>query len=269
MRSTRLLSIYKRYWQVNWAEQWQYRANLLMYLAFWLVSPITYLAVWTTIANAQGSVNGLTAADFAAYYLTLLPVDILTSSITIHILAWKIQEGTISNELLQPVHPVLTNTFVNNIAFKVLQLLVFVPVWIMLVLLFHPALTYSWQSMLLVVPALVMGFIIRFLMDGVITIIAFWTTRVWAIYNMNSAVSVMLNGGFVPLALLPIAVQAVAQFLPYQLSVSFPILLLLNHLTPDKIVLNFGLQVVWLGVLYALFTFMWRRAIKQYSAVGA
>ena len=121
-----MLNIYKQFWNVNWAQQWQYRANLIMYLAYWIVSPITYLAVWTTIANAQGSVNGMTAANFAAYYLTLLPVDILTSSINIFVMAPKIQDGTISNDLLQPVHPVLTNLLTNNVAFKALQLMVFV-----------------------------------------------------------------------------------------------------------------------------------------------
>jgi hypothetical protein len=71
-----MLRIYKRLWQITWAEQWQYRANLLMYLLYWLVSPIVYLAVWVTIANQQGSVNGLTANDFITYYLTLLVVDL-------------------------------------------------------------------------------------------------------------------------------------------------------------------------------------------------
>lgn len=264
-----MLSIYKRFWQVNWAEQWQYRANLVMYLAYWLVSPITYLAVWTTIANAQGSVSGLTAADFAAYYLTLLPVDVLTSSIVIHLLGWKIQNGTISNELLQPVHPVLTNTLVNNVAFKALQLIVFVPIWIVLVLLFHPAFTYTWESLLLAVPAVIVGFAIRFLIDAMITLIAFWTTRVWAISSLNDAISTLLNGGFVPLALMPAGVQAIAGILPYQLGASFPILLLLNQLPPERIVLNYGLQALWLIALYALFGFVWRRAVKQYSAVGA
>lgn len=264
-----MLAIYKRFWQMNWAEQWQYRANLLMYLAYWVVSPIVYLAVWTTIANAQGSVNGMTAADFAAYYLILLPVDIATASITIHVLAYKIQEGTISNELLQPVHPVLTNTLVNNIAFKALQLIVFVPVWLILVALFRPNLTITPASLLLAVPALVMGFGIRFLIDSSITLVAFWTTRVWALWNLENAVASMLNGSFVPLTLLPTWAQTLAQVLPFQLSMSFPVLLILNQLSPQQIALNFGLQVVWLIALYVLFTWVWRRAIKQYSAVGA
>src|SRR5262245_55500911 len=112
-----MVRIYQRLWQVNWAEQWQYRANLSMYLLYWMVSPIVYLAVWTAVARSQGSVGGLTANDFATYYLLLLLVDVMTSEITIHILGYKVQDGSLSGELLLPMHPVLTRTLVNNIAF--------------------------------------------------------------------------------------------------------------------------------------------------------
>jgi ABC-2 type transport system permease protein len=78
------------------------------------------LAVWTTVATSQGNVNGLTANDFVTYYLTLLIVDTLTSDITIHILAYKIQDGTLAGELLKPVHPILTGSLINNLAFKAL-----------------------------------------------------------------------------------------------------------------------------------------------------
>lgn len=264
-----MLTIYKRFWQVNWAEQWQYRANLVMYLAYWLVSPIVYLSVWTTIANANGSVNGLTSADFAAYYLTLLPVDISTASITIHILGYKIQEGTISNELLQPVHPVLINTLTNNIAFKALQLIVFVPIWLGLVLLFQPQFTATPASLLMAIPAIIMAFFLRFLIDSTITLVAFWTTRVWALHNLYYAVDSMLSGLFVPLALMPGWVQTVAGVLPFQLGVSFPVLLINNKLSPEQVALNFALQIAWIAVLLTLFRFVWRRALRQFSAVGA
>lgn len=264
-----MLNVYKRFWHVHWAEQWQYRASLLMYLSYWLVSPITYLAVWTTIANAQGSVNGLTAADFAAYYLTLLPIDLLTSSMTVYYISFKVQDGSMSNDLLRPVHPVLTGALVNNIAFKALQMMAFVPIWILLVVLFRPALTYTWQSLLLAVPVVVLSFLIRFLLESTITLISFWTTRMWSIYQFDTAISMMLNGAFVPLALMPGWVQIIAQILPYQLGLSFPVLLILNQMPTETIVRNLGLQLFWVGILYALFTFVWRRALKRYSAVGA
>ena len=91
-----MLLIIKRLWQVNWAEQWQYRANLLMYLLYWLVSPIVYLAVWTSIAKVKGDVNGFTANDFTTYYMVLLIADQFTSNIVIHSFGYKIQDGSLS-----------------------------------------------------------------------------------------------------------------------------------------------------------------------------
>src|SRR5512140_575164 len=123
-----MFNIFRRLWQVNWAEQWQYRANLIMYLLYWLVSPVIYLAVWTSIARSKGNVNGYTVNDFVTYYMLLLIVDQITSNIIIHIFAYKIQDGTLSVELIRPIHPMLTNALVNTVAFKVLTILGLIPV---------------------------------------------------------------------------------------------------------------------------------------------
>jgi len=233
-----MIEIFKRLWQINWAEQWQYRANLLMYLLYWLVSPIIYLAVWTTVARANGSVNGLTANDFTAYYLVLLVVDVLTSQITIFLLAWRIEDGSLANLLVQPIHPVLTHVLVNNLAFKALNLLA-------------------------------LGFIILFLLGATITSIAFWTTRVWAVYNFYTAMFSLLAGQFVPLALLPPVLQAIARLMPFQLALYFPIQLLLGKVPPGDALVNIGLQAIWAVAAYVLFRLVWRAGVKRFSAVGA
>jgi len=265
-----MLQIYRRLWQVNWAEQWQYRANLLMYLLYWLVSPVVYLAVWTTVASSQGTVNGLSANDFITYYLTLLIVDTLTSDITIYILAYKIQDGTLAGELLKPIHPILTNTLVNNLAFKTLTLMVLIPVWLVLCLLFRP--DYSAVtplSLLLAIPAIALGFAIRFLLDATITCVAFWTTRVYALGEFFFAIVVLFAGQFVPLDLMPPFIQRIAQFLPFQLFIYFPIQLILGKLPAEVIARDFAMGVVWFGIALALFQVTWRAGVKRFSAVGA
>ena len=265
-----MLRIYQRMWQVNWAEQWQYRANLLMYLLYWLVSPIVYLAVWSTVATSQGEVGGLTANDFVTYYLTLLIVDTLTSDITIHLLAYKIQDGTLSGDLLKPVHPILTNILVNNLAFKALTFMVLIPVWLVLCLLFQPDFSgVTAQSLLLAVPALVLGFGISFLLGATITCIAFWTTRVYALNEFYYALIVLFAGQFVPLDLMPRLIQQIAWVLPFQLFKYFPIQLILGRLPPEVIVRNFLLALLWLGLSLALFLWVWRNGVKRFSAVGA
>jgi ABC-2 type transport system permease protein len=265
-----MLRIYQRLWQVNWAEQWQYRANLLMYLLYWLVSPVVYLAVWTTVANSQGDVNGLTANDFVTYYLTLLIVDTLTSDITIHILAYKIQDGTLAGDLLKPVHPILTSTLVNNLAFKALTLMVLIPVWLVLCLLVRPDFSaVTAGSLLLAVPAVVLGFGINFLLGATLTCVAFWTTRVFALAEFYWAIVVLFSGQFVPLELMPPAIQRIAQFLPFQLLKYFPVQLILNKLPPEVIARDFAIGVVWFVAALALFLVVWRAGLKRFSAVGA
>jgi ABC-2 type transport system permease protein len=265
-----MLRIYQRFWQVNWAEQWQYRANLVMYLLYWLVSPIVYLAVWTTIANSQGSVNGFTANDFTTYYLTLLIVDQLTSEISLHLLASKIQDGTLAGELLRPVHPILTNTLMNNLAFKALVFMAFVPVWLVLYLIFQP--DYSMvtaQSILMSLPVIVLGFSINFLMGATITCLAFWTTRIYSLSEFFFGVSLLFSGQFVPLDLMPPTIQSIASFLPYQFMIYLPVQIILGRVPPEQLLPKLGLGLAWLLVFFILFRLVWRAGLKRFSAVGA
>jgi ABC-2 type transport system permease protein len=265
-----MLKIYQRLWQVNWAEQWQYRANLVMYLLYWLVSPVVYLAVWTAVANSQGSVKGLTANDFVTYYMTLLIVDQLTSEITIHILAYKIQDGTLSGELLRPVHPILTNTLVNNIAFKALTLGALLPVWALLWWLFQPDFSgVTLQNILLSLPVIALGFAISFLFGAAITCVAFWTTRVYSLYEFYHAFITLFSGQFVPLQLMPIWIQGAGVFLPFALFKFYPIQIILGHLSMDEILRIYGVGGVWLLAALILFRWVWRAGVRQFSAVGA
>ena len=265
-----MIRVYKRFWQVNWAEQWQYRANLLMYLAYWVVSPIVYLSVWSAVANAQGDVKGLTSNDFITYYLTLLVVDVLTSDIVIHILANKVQDGTLSADLLRPVHPIFTSTLVNNLAFKALTFAALIPIWIVLVLVLRPDfIAVTTTSILLAVPAIVMGFGISFLLGATVTSIAFWTTRVYSLSDLVYMFTLVFSGQFVPLELMPPTIQKIALVLPFQFTRYFPVQVILNRLSAEAVVRGYILAVFWLIILLGLFLVIWRAGLKRFSAVGA
>lgn len=265
-----MLKIYQRFWQINWAEQWQYRANLTMYLLFWLVSPIIYLAVWTTVAKSQGTVGGLTPNDFITYYMTLLIIDQLTSEITIHIFAYKIQDGSLSGELIRPAHPMLTNALVTNIAFKTLTMMTMIPVWFVLWMLFQPDFSgVTWHGLLLAVPAVILGFVVNFLLGATLTSIAFWTTRVWSLAEFYWAMIGLFSGQFVPLQLMPDIVQKIAWVLPFHLFKYFPIQIVLGRISPAEIAAGYIQGVAWLIVALLLFRWIWKRGLKQFSAVGA
>lgn len=265
-----MLNIFKRLWLVNWAEQWQYRANLIMYIFYWLVSPIIYLAVWTSIATANGDVSGLTANDFTTYYMILLIVDQLTSNIIIHIFAYKVQDGTLSGELIKPIHPMLTNTLVSDIAFKSLNMLILTPIWILLALLFRPDFaSVSIEGILLSIPAILLGYMVNFLLSGTITSVAFWTTRVFSIHEFYYAMALLFSGQFVPLQLMPEVIQSIARFLPFQLLIYVPIQMIQGNLSRNEIIQGYLSGFIWLAVSLVLFRVVWREGVKRFSAVGA
>jgi ABC-2 type transport system permease protein len=265
-----MFKIFQRLWQVNWAEQWQYRANLIMYLLYWLVSPIIYLAVWTSIANSKGSVSGFTANDFVTYYMTLLVVDQITSNIVIHTFAYKVQDGTLAGELIRPIHPMLTNALVNNIAFKALTIIGFIPIWIILFFLYRPDYSHlTLTGILIAIPAMIMGFLVGFLLSAAITSLAFWTTRVYSIHEFYYAMILLFSGQFVPLPLMPKLIQDVAQYLPFQLLIYFPIQLILGKLSSAQIIQGYVVGTIWLIVAISVFNWIWRNGVKRFSAVGA
>jgi ABC-2 type transport system permease protein len=265
-----MLRIYQRMGQVNWAEQWQYRANLFMYVLYWLVGPIVYIAVWTSIARAQGNVSGLTANDFIIYYMIMLLVDQVTGETVVYNFAYKIQDGSLSSEIILPVHPLLTRTLMNNLAFKVMTSLVLIPVWILLSLLFQPTFSaVTWTNVLLAVPAMVFGFAINFLLSSAIVCIAFWTTRVWALYRLYGIPVALFSGQFVPLQLMPKIIQTLSVYLPFQLFKYFPTQLILGKLSTADILRGYGMDILWLVIVYIVFRLAWRGGLKQYTAVGA
>jgi len=202
--------------------------------------------------------------------MLLLIADQLTSNITIHIFAYKIQDGSLSAELTKPIHPMMTNTLVNTVAFKALSLMGFIPVWLVLSLVFKPDFSaVTWQGILLALPALLFGFFINFLLSGAVTSIAFWTTRVYSINEFYFALFVLFSGQFVPLQLMPKAIQNIALYLPFHLQIYLPIQLIQNKLSPAEIMQSFVVGIVWLIISVVLFRWVWREGVKRYSAVGA
>ena len=262
--------IFKRLWQVNWAEQWQYRANLIMYLFYWLVSLIIYLSVWTSIARSKGDVNGFTVNDFITYYMILLICDQITSNIVIYSMGGRIQDGTLSGDLIRPIHPMLTNALVNNIAFKVLCIMGLIPIWIILFFVFKPDFSsVTFGGILLAIPAMILGFFINYLISSIITALAFWTTRIFSVMEFYYALILLFSGQFVPLSLMPKIIQEIAGYLPFQLLMYFPISLILGKLSAGQIVQGYVSALIWLVVSALAFNWTWRNGVKRYSAVGA
>jgi ABC-2 type transport system permease protein len=123
--------------------------------------------------------------------------------------------------------------------------------------------------MLVFLPALILAFLVRFLLEWTLALAAFWTTRVSAINQVYFVLLLFLSGQVAPLSLFPHWLQVVADILPFQWMLGFPVELVLGKLSVTQALIGLGAQAVWLGISLALVRLVWRAGVRIYSAVGA
>jgi ABC-2 type transport system permease protein len=249
-------------------SQFQYRVATYFWLIGMLAEPIVYLVVWTTIAEQQGgSVQGITTGEFAAYYIVWTLVRNMNIVFTPYGWEWRIREGELSASLLRPLHP-LHDDLAAFAGWKFVTILLWLPIAAVLWIAFDPVLAPTLAEVGVFSLAIWGAYLIRTMFMSTLGMITFWTTRVSAIFELAIAVELLLSGRLVPLPLMPSWAQDVANVLPFKYSFYFPIQALVGDLSTRELFEGLAMQVFWIVVLTALTLFVWRFAVRRYSAVG-
>lgn len=261
--------LYLQQFKTTFASMVQYRASLIIWMISHVLEPVVYLIVWSAVAATEGgSVGNYTPHEFAAYFIVLMLVNHVTYTWIMYEFEYRVREGTFSAALLKPVHPIHSD-IADNISSKLVTLPLMLLIALGLVPLFHPQLAPPLWAITAAIPALVLAFGVRFLLEWTLAQSAFWVTRVGAINQVYFVLVLFLSGQIAPLTLFPSPVQLLATILPFRWMIGFPVELLLGRLSPVQAVEGLGVQLVWLMIGFALFRIVWRAGIRVYSAVGA
>ena len=263
-----MLRVYWVYLKTSLALQFQYRVAMAIWMLNRVVEPTVYLVVWSTVAASRGGVGGYDAADFAAYFITLMVVNQLTFTWIIHEFEWRVRSGELSSMLLKPIHPIHSD-IADNLGYKVLTLVIIAPAAVLLSVLFKPAFELRAASLALAAAALVVAYLIRFFIDWAFALSAFWTTRTAAINQIYFLLLLFCSGRLAPLELFPGWLERITWYLPFRWAVWFPVELALGRLSPEVIAAGFRMQALWLALGLLLLRAVWRLGIRKYAAVGS
>jgi viologen exporter family transport system permease protein len=249
-------------------SQIQYRVANYFYMIGMITEPVIYLVVWSTIAEQQGGVvGGYTPGAFAAYYIVWTLVRNMNIVFTPYGWEQRIREGTLSMDLMRPIHPIHT-----DIAFfagwKVVVIFLWLPLAILLAWVFKPTFDFTWLKALVFFIAIWGAYLIRTMMLSLLGMITFWTTRVSAIFELYFGLELILSGRLVPMTLMPQWVQSLSNYLPFKWTFFFPIEALVGSMTLQELWIGVGMQILWIAIGASLLNLVWRAAIKQFSAVG-
>ena len=248
--------------------QFQYRTQNYLYMIGMIAEPVIYLVVWSAVARAQGgAVDGVTAGDFAAYYIVWTLVRNMNIVFTPYGWEERIRHGEFSGQLLRPVHP-LHYDLAYFAGYKLVVILLWVPIAVVLSLVFHPTLSIGVQEAVVFLIAIWGAYLIRSLLQETLGMISFWTTRVSALYQLYFTAELLLSGRLLPLSLLPGWARAIAGWTPFPSTFGFPIDALVGHLSAGELWRGVAVQLVWIGIGAVLATTVFRVGVRRYSAVG-
>ncbi len=263
-----LRNVYLAQFRTYLAENFQYRVQLGISILGIMVEPVIYMIVWMNVAEAQGgAVAGYTASEFAGYFVAWTVVRQFNIGWSPWSMEHRIRTGELSPQLLRPVHPFHIDTAML-LGLKVVTSLALIPTIVLLTLLFRPEIHFVPWSLVAFLPSLILAFLLRHVLMYAMSLTAFWTTRVTAMFQIFFAVEFFLSGRIAPLTVLPEWAQRLAAALPFQWSLYFPLELVLGRLTPEQALAGLGTQAVWLVASVAMLLLIWRFGVRRYAAVG-
>ena len=263
-----LVDFYSTQMRTSVVAQLQYRAANYFYMLGMVAEPVIYLVVWSTIAEQHGgAVNGITAGQFAAYYIVWTLVRNMNIVFGAPFWEERIREGRLAGDLLKPMY-ILHYDLAYFAGWKFVVVAMWIPIAIGLSAVFHPTLSPTPLEIVVFICAIWGAYLVRSMFQGTIGMLNFWTTRGAAVFDLYIATEMLLSGRLVPLQLMPGWVQTLANFLPFKWTFGFPIESLVGNLSTRDLLLGLCAQALWIGIGLVLFKVAWSSAIKRFVSVG-
>jgi ABC-2 type transport system permease protein len=180
----------------------------------------------------------------------------------------RIASGRMSGRLLLPLHPIHYD-LAGFAGAKVVWIALWLPVAGLLVWLFDPVLTAGPAQWAAFAVAIWGAFLLRSLLLWLIGLVAFWTTRTSALFDLYLVVELLLSGRLAPMSVLPDWVRATADWLPFASTFGFPIECVVQPRSTGWLVGGLATQAAWIGLAAVAVALVWRRAVRRHAAVGA
>ncbi len=250
-----------------------YRFNYLTRTLFSFIPLFAMLSLWRTIyASKDGgsSLSGYTEAQMIFYYMMVAIVDLFTA---VNEDDWQIaadiREGNISQFLLKPVDYLwyrLCLFFSGRIAYISMAC---IPLAIF-IFCFRSYFVPPASGMALVsfLASLVLTALLQFFLSYSMAMLAFWILEISTFIFILFAFEYLASGHMFPLDMLSPTLQHILAFTPFPSMLYAPIGIYMGKISGNGMGFALLTQLFWVGMMYALARFMWRRGIKKYAAFG-
>ena len=226
---------------------------------------VASLALWSALLSSGAQLGGFTLTEMKGYMLVTFATNWLGNAVGEWSLANRIRDGQVAIDLVRPI-ATQRLMFAQVAGGFPVEVLIIGGAAAGFVLLAGPV--PAPQRPLLLSVSLLLVIPLRFGIGFLTALVVFWTENFHGVAWARNAVSQLLSGSLVPLALMPQWLQVTAAVLPFASLTSSPALIYLGKVDTAGALGLVGLQIFWTVAIWFGAQLAFRGASRQVTVHG-
>lgn len=250
-----------------------YRINFFMFVFGNLIRTFVIYYLWKAVflSSSSSSFNGFTLSDMIIYiFMSSLTAGTINTG-TDGDIGQEVRDGSIAMNLIKPINYKIRMLFISFGALVYQFVFILMPVWIGLLVVRYftvHELPPDIGTILMYLASMMLGFTVSYLMNFCFGLLSFYVTNMWGLSHLKEAALLFFSGQLIPIAFFPIVMQKVMQFFPFSSLNYIPVMIYLKKLTGVELLKAFGVQFMWIAILYLLSVWLWNKAISKLVILG-
>jgi ABC-2 type transport system permease protein len=249
-----------------------YRVNFYMEIVSGILSSLIVIFLWIAIYRSAGRevISGYSLKEMITYLLGggLINSFILTTAENPET-SQNIQDGTLSNLLIQPINPYgiwFFRDFGGKIFLFTLGLLGYTVVCLFFnkYLAYSPNLGYFFFFLL----SLLLASLLQFFIFQSFSLLSFWIENTYGIRFTMRVIMEVLAGAIIPLSFFPEVLQKIFFSLPFHFLIYLPMKIYLGKVSLTQVPFDLLREGGWIVGFALLNLVMWKKGVRQYVAHG-
>lgn len=262
------LEIIRMHFKVFIQYKWVYALTLIIHPIILLINMALFSSIYAY--NHTQFIKGYSLDQMIWYFTAVSFIAVFVWNYTDQRISNRILTGELTIDLLRPV-TLFRFELGNAVALRICGVLFeFVPGIILYSLLYFPRFLTAAAFIKFFILA-VTAFVIYYLFSFLLGLSAFIIKSNTAIIDIRVAIMSIIGGSIIPLEFYPGWLNTILDFLPFKYIFYWPVQFFLNKESVQgtgPLVRVFLIQWLWIGILYFVCQFLWKKAVKKFCAVG-
>lgn len=258
-----VIRFYRAQFRLSVASELEYKGAVWLWALVGMLQPLVTGFVW--IATSDSAQD---RSFFALYFAAGAVFANLTSVWVMWEYRQRITSGTFSSYVLTPVHP-FHRDFCAMLASKVVGLPIVLIGAVLAGAAMGAGLPPSPVGALLGLVALCLAIALRFVVEWVLALAAFWMVRTDGLNSLYFAIATLLSGAFAPLDRLPGWMRTTSEFTPFPYFLGHPLEIFTGRAVPRDALRILIVQAAMILVFGVLGRLAYRRAVRRYEGVNS